>query len=92
MRNFTVLAAVALITFFASPIMAADSVQLSNERGIDTDVSGHFSGTQKPITAQHDSVQVVSVERAPRGYFTENSASSATSVQSIDLSRENGGN
>lgn len=96
MRNFTLLAAVALIALLVGPAMASDSVELSNERGFDTEVRGYFSGNQASnVATEPDGIQKVSMHKdspqVSRGYFTESNTPSLPKIrESIDQSRENG--
>jgi hypothetical protein len=96
MRSFTLLAAIALIALFVGPAMASDSVQLSNERGFDTEVRGYSSGNQASnVPTDPDGIQKVATHKesrhVSRGYFTESNTPSWPKVrESIDQSRENG--
>ena len=94
MKTCTLIVAVALIALFYSPVMASDSVQLSNERGTATQMRGSLSVQPAPAVATTDagSVQKVSIQKDTRGYFKNSAAIMSDPGQSIRQSRENGGN
>ena len=80
--------------FFFSPALASNSVELSTERGHATEAGGYLFKDRASTVPQSDagSVQLTSAEGFPRGYFIDASAERPIDVQSIDQSRENGGN
>jgi hypothetical protein len=95
MKTFNIMMAVALVALVASPVIAANSVELSTERG---EVRGYFSGNHDQMEKQpHSDVAQMSNERGftdsdVRGYFSTNPDSTMPDVEkSIDQSRENGG-
>ncbi len=94
MKKYGYMAAVLAALLYISPVMA-NSVELSTERGADTQVWGYFSTDRASLTphAYSDSVQLSSEKGFAgsagsdvRGYFS----TERTVESSLDLSRENG--